>query len=181
MNNPKDTTLPKNMSICVNDDKLNITLTWFGLSLCNFILQAILAVSMSTITLSTLINFESVSLSTTIIFIAISVCSTYQAIATWLNKTTINVTKNRISIIHEPIPWPGKKSFNGKDIKQVYIKEKKTVQNGIAYYSYDIYIIPSKAPSTLLLKNLTKDRAQYIEQEIEKFLNIEDKTVYGEI
>jgi hypothetical protein len=113
---------------------------------------------------------------------AVGVGLTYATLAGFINRTVIRVDQGMLEIAHGPLPWPGNKSLPAYEIEQVYCQE--TVHHGKNGTSrtYSVQLILKGNRRETLVKNLTDcDQAIYIEQELERFLNIEDRPVRGEL
>ena len=110
------------------------------------------------------------------------VAVTYYALTGWFNVTDITATRQDITVKHKPLPWLGNKTINARDIKQLYGKEKVTTNRNSTSVSYEIHVITHSGADTTLVTGLeTSQQALFIEQEIEKFLNIKNAPVRGEI
>jgi len=107
----------------------------------------------------------------------------YTVLSGFLNKTHIVVDQSHLTIAHRPLPWLGNKNIKSYDLKQLYSKEKVGYsQKGSARVSYEIHAITRDDRNIKILSGLdSSEQALFIEQEIEKYLNIEDKKVRGEI
>lgn len=107
---------------------------------------------------------------------------TYWCISLYVNKTIITVNSYLIRVKHTPLPFPGSKDFQLDRLEQVYTKERVVRgKNGYSYY-YDLYIIDANDKHTKVLPNLqNKEQALFIEQEIERYLDIEDRYVQGSV
>jgi len=116
-------------------------------------------------------------------FLAAGIYITYEVIAGYLNKTYVRVDNSSIVIKHAPLPHFGNKTLNSSDIKQLYSKEKiSDKRKGDSSVSYEVHAITNDNKNIKLLSGLeSSEIALFIEQEIEKFLKIEDKSVRGEI
>ena len=109
------------------------------------------------------------------------IASNYALMTVFLNTTTISVTSNVISVKDGPFPIWGNKRLASKDVLQLYCK-KENVWNKF-YVSTDFSVeavMDGKSNVTLLFNLKQADQALFVEQEIEKFLNIEDKPIKGE-
>ena len=109
---------------------------------------------------------------------AIGIGLMYYIVAGWFNRTHIFVTRGRVVVRHGPIPWLGNKELKVSNLKQLYAKEK--IREGSV--TYEVYYITHSGRNIKLFSGLkTKEQALHIEQEIEKYLGIEDIAVKGEI
>ena len=102
-------------------------------------------------------------------------------LAWMLNSTYIRVAAGNLAISHRPIPGI-KKSFMIKSAVQFYVMRKFDIQDSNVQSSYDLYALSKKGNRRCILPRLeTARQALYVEQQIERFLNIEDEHVDGEI
>ncbi len=119
-----------------------------------------------------------------IFHIAIGLVMLYWLASLFLNKTEVIVTTQYIDIKHGPLRNPFKPSIhlNSNEIKQLYVQKYKSGEiNDRPTYAYALHAILNKGNSTQLLKGMDKDTQLYLEQEIEKHLNIKDQRVPNEI
>ena len=98
------------------------------------------------------------------------------------NSTTVQVEKGLLKIWHHPL-WFGKKRLPATDVKQIYCKEAVLrTSNGAGQRSYEIYALLRHGGKERLLSGLVEpEQALYIEQKLERFLDIHDEPVRGEI
>jgi len=67
------------------------------------------------------------------------------------------------------------------ELRQLYTKEIISQSKSGSSASYEIHAISTRGRNIKLLRGLdTSEQALYIEQEIEKYLHIEDRPVKGE-
>jgi hypothetical protein len=109
----------------------------------------------------------------------------YYILAVLLNKTYIGVSQWDLTVEHKPLPMPFFKThdISSKSIEQVYVERyvaSKT--NGRPDYAFAVMLRKEGAGKPVkIMKGLkTLDQGRFIEQEIEKFLHIEDKPMKGE-
>jgi hypothetical protein len=106
----------------------------------------------------------------------------YYVLAGYLNRTVITVNRSLFTIKHTPLPWPGNKLLNPLDMTQLYCKERMHRNKNSISYTYEVHAISKDNEHTKLITGLdNSEQALYIEQEIERFLNIEDQPVRGEL
>jgi hypothetical protein len=117
--------------------------------------------------------------------IVIGIGLLYYIIAVLLNKTYIGVSQWDLSIEHKPIPVPFYRTLEipSKTIDQVFVERyvaSKT--NGRPDYAYRVMAKMKNTEKPLkVMKGLkTLEQGRFIEQEIEKFLHIEDQHMEGE-
>ncbi|TXB61497.1 hypothetical protein [Phaeodactylibacter luteus] len=109
----------------------------------------------------------------------------YWHIACLLNKTTLQITPQYILIEHGPIPVPFMRTqqISATAIRQLYVEEYVAGHtNGNPFYRFALKIRLASGQREQLLKNLRNaDEGLYVEQQIERFLKIEDMAERGEI
>lgn len=114
--------------------------------------------------------------------VAMGLGLTYYAIAGLFNKTQVMADYSHLAVRHGPVPWPGNKDIRAGDIKQLYSKEKVRRTKHGTTVSYSLHAMTNDEKTLKLLSGLeSSEQALFIEQEIEKYLRIEDKAVRGEI
>jgi len=118
-----------------------------------------------------------------LLHVAVGIGLTYYVIAGYLNKTYVRVDYSSIVIKDSPLPFFRNKTLNSSDIKQLYSKEKiRHNRESGSSVSYEVHAVTNDKKNIKLLRGLeSSEQALFIEQEIEKFLKIEDKRVKGEL
>lgn len=119
------------------------------------------------------------------VHIAVGVYLLLGQISKLINSTSINVDENYLTIENKPISnplYPSQK-IPVDNIDQLYVRKRKTGStNGVANYGYAVILIEKRTrreiPLITGMKN--SDKALFIEQEIEYFLDIDDRRVRGE-
>ena len=110
----------------------------------------------------------------------------YFSLAGVLNRTTIDVSRERLSIRHGPLPWPGERDLElpGNCLKQLYGEAWRRSQFLFqrAGTVYDLKALDADGHEVELLSGI-EDRSQvlYLELALEKQLGIEDAPVEGEL
>jgi hypothetical protein len=105
----------------------------------------------------------------------------YGFIANLLNKTHIYVSEGMISIRKKPLPWFGNTDIDSSDVKQLFSKEVVTHSKNSTHIYYEVQVITNSGRDIKLVGRLdTSEQALYIEQQIEKYLRIEDMPIQGE-
>jgi hypothetical protein len=113
-------------------------------------------------------------------FIAVGIGFLYMTVAGFLNATTIRVDTSNLSIQHGPVPYPGK-TLASQDIEQFYTKQRVHHNENSTSYTYELHAVTFEGKKQKLIGGLSEsDQAVYIEQEVERFLGIEDRPVRGE-
>lgn len=114
--------------------------------------------------------------------VAVGVGLTYSTLANLLNRTTVEVSRDRLSIRHGPVPWFGKLNALGRRYTQLYGVERISKGEDSTTTTYDLLALERSGRAVKLLGGLTeKDQVLYLEQTLERRLGIEDAPVDGEV
>lgn len=110
----------------------------------------------------------------------------YQVTRKVINKTNIHVTHNQIEVSTGPLNLPFSKNsytIKSQDISQLYVKKYDTnvIVNGRRIFAYGLYAELKSGKNILLIKDMDKETHLYLEQEMERFLELEDRPVSREI
>jgi hypothetical protein len=183
-----DIGVPEKIQISKNFQHLRIVRKWFGFK---FVFLTLFVIVWDAF----LVNWYAMAFSSSLqsgfdlmfvffplIHVAVGIGLTYYVLTGYLNKTFIDVTANSITIKHVPLPFWGNKKVSSKTVIQLYCKKDDFLGARNGYRAFAVHAITSERKNIKLLSGLdTSEQALFIEQEIEKFLNIEDKPVKGEI
>jgi hypothetical protein len=173
---------PKNFKISLYDDYMQITRTWYSLQLCIGMLMFVFVFNglwISEDFFGLLASDKPLLLKGfALLFICIGIGAAYFNIALFLNKTEILVSPDAIAIRHHPIPWFGKKIVETKNIKQLFVKEKIWgYRNNSKKLTYNLLGQTHEGKSFKLITGFpVSNQALYIEQEVEKYLGIENES-----
>lgn len=177
--------IPEKIEISRNFQHLRIERKWFGFK---FIVLTLFVI----VWCGFLINWYAMAFASPgldlmfilfpLLHVTAGVGLAYYTLAGYLNKTVIEVDFSVLTIRQGPIPWWGDKTVSSKQLKQLYCKKDGYSNYQRGYTSYAVHAITSEHRNIKLLSGLdSTEQALFIEQEIEKFLKIEDKPVKGEI
>lgn len=116
-----------------------------------------------------------------IVHVAVGVFLTYYTLALFVNTTRVAVDRGQLRVAHGPLPWAGNKTMRVEEVDQLFCKETiKRTKNGI-HTRYEVWIALKSGLVTKLLADLeARDQALFIEQQLERHLNIRDRYVPGE-
>jgi hypothetical protein len=127
-------------------------------------------------------GFAWIALVFPILHLAVGVGLTYLVICTFLNKTVVRVSSGELSVRHGPVPFPGNKTVLTSDLKQLFCTEKMHRGKHGCRYTYNVELLKSDNSKVKLLTSLEElDQALFIEQQIEKHLQIADERIPGEV
>ena len=115
-----------------------------------------------------------------LLFIGVGLFLVYTSIAGIVNTTRITVKNKQLKISHYPLPFPGH-NITVDEIEQLFTKRRTSrTKNGTRTY-YQLCVLLGNGRERSLLKDLPKpEQALYIEQEVERFLHIDNIPVGGE-
>lgn len=184
--------MPEGTEVLKLTESLDIDINWFrssnkknlgGLFLFTLLWNLILLPIVVSLVVS---NVSLVALLPMSLHIIAGLGMIYQVTRKVLNKTNIHVTKDAIEISDGPLNIPFSKNsrrFPAKDIAQLYVTKyfTKVIVNGKKIYAYGLYAILKSGEKVLLIKDMDRETQLYLEQEMERFLEIEDINVGGEI
>ncbi len=106
----------------------------------------------------------------------------YGVLAVYLNKTYIRVSQNSLTITHRPLPWFGQKDLKQHNLKQLYTKEVINYSGRPYPTLYAVQAVTNQGEVIELISGFSSsEEALFIEQEIEKYLKIDDEPVSGEL
>lgn len=114
--------------------------------------------------------------------VAAGVFITYITLAGFLNRTRVEVSRDRLTIHHGPLRWPGNKDLPGRQFTQLFGEEViRRGKNGVTV-TYDLIAVNREGTRVKLLTGLTeREQVLYLEQTLERQLGIEDAPVEGEV
>lgn len=113
--------------------------------------------------------------------------STYRVVAAKINRSTITVTKDGISVRRGPLPGGHPCDVSASGLQQLFCAQKSRLIPGAPpHYTYDVYCAitnADKGPQRIrLMRRLPRpEHALFLEQQIEGFLEIQDRRVGAEI
>ena len=110
-----------------------------------------------------------------IIHAGVGVGLTYYVIAGFFNTTTITVSRREIDVRHRPLFFPGT-TLNPALLEQLYCKEKVHHNRRSTNYTYELHALAQDGTHKKLVGGLDEaDQVLFLEQQIEAYLNIQDR------
>jgi len=114
-------------------------------------------------------------------FVLVGVYLIVHVVSSLVNHTDIEVDVQAVQIAHKPIPFPGR-YIDCANIDQLYTKRNVHRGENSTTYTYSLHVVTADGKNQKLIGNLqNSDQALFIEQEIERFLGIENRPVRGEM
>jgi hypothetical protein len=111
--------------------------------------------------------------------VAVGLVLPYMALVFFLNSILVEVGEGTLRVRHRPLPFPGKRTLNAADIRQLFCVERTGRKGSV---TYDVMAQLASGRETRLVPNLSTDReARFIEQRIESRLGLMNRSVSGEL
>lgn len=109
-----------------------------------------------------------------LLHVGVGVGMAYSALAMFVNTTTIEVTKERLTVKHGPLYWIGEIELDARSIDQLFIRETRHRSKNGRYYRYAV-CADCRGTIQDVIKGLrSENEARFIEQSIEEKLAILD-------
>lgn len=119
-----------------------------------------------------------------IIHVAVGLYLIYHTLCQFVNKTNIEIDADYLTIRHSPIPWwRGNVAIPTDSINQLYVKENKSEdKNGVASYAYALRakLNDNTDKEILSVTGVETEQMLEIEEQLERFIGINDRPVKGE-
>jgi hypothetical protein len=117
-----------------------------------------------------------------VLHVAVGILITYVTLAGFVNRTTLRVDRNRITVRHHPLPWVGSAELATADVRQLYCEQRISRGRYGVYYAYDLRALMRDGTRKRLLSNIdTPDIPLFLEQHAEAWMKIADTPVAGEL
>ncbi|MEW6738243.1 MAG: hypothetical protein AB1489_43620 [Acidobacteriota bacterium] len=112
----------------------------------------------------------------------VGIILTYDTLAGLFNKSIIVISEKEILIKHKPLWWPGNKMICCEEIDQISSQKIVTNSRSGQHITFNLTTTMKNRDRINLLKNLPKlDIALFIEQQIEKYLGVIDRTLTRDV
>lgn len=102
----------------------------------------------------------------------------HTALVSFLNRTRIEVSRDKLTIHCGPLPWSKNHVLSGKELAQLYVHEPA---DGTHTTGHSLLALDKQGRKVQLLTGLDKDQVRYLERALERQLGIEDSAVEGEM
>ncbi len=117
-----------------------------------------------------------------VLHVAVGGFLTYFTLAGFLNRTKITVNTGQLRIKHYPLPWPGNKVIQRQELEQLFCEETMHSSKNSTSYTYSLQAVTVGGGRMKLISGMDKpEDALFLEQKIEGFLGITDRSVTGEM
>ncbi|HEX2208425.1 MAG TPA: hypothetical protein VHG93_12135 [Longimicrobium sp.] len=116
-----------------------------------------------------------------LVHVAVGVGLCYVTVAGFVNRTTISIDRDHVSVRHGPLPWPGNLDVPGTALEQLFCTAKSVGQQRVQTI-YHVDAVLKDGRQLRLIRGLgAREQALFIEQAIEKHLGIADRRVRSEM
>nr|QKW93851.1 hypothetical protein [Vitiosangium cumulatum] len=102
----------------------------------------------------------------------------YVTLASFLDRTRIEVSRDKLIIHCGPLPWSKNHNLSGAELTQLYAHAPADLTHTTGY---SLLALGRHDRKIQLITGLEKDQARYLEQALERQLGIEDSAVEGEM
>ena len=103
----------------------------------------------------------------------------YYCVALFVNSTTVNLSEGTLHVRHSPLPWRGTKAIPAREVKQLFVLEKRGSKGSI---SYELCALMADGKKQSLVSGLAAEgEARFLEVKLEQAMNIVDQAVAGEL
>ena len=118
-----------------------------------------------------------------IIHLAVGVGLTYFTLAGFLNRTTLELTPDALTVRHGPIPWGGNLTLPVLELVQFYCQERyQPTRRGRPLLTFQLCAVLKDGRKVSVLTGLDeREHVLFLEQTLEKWLDIKDQPVGGEM
>lgn len=170
---------PRQINVFVKNDKLEIQRKWYsGMTIFLTIFAAFW--NMSLFFFFSFFNDASIY-GFGALHIAAGAFIAYLAATGFLNTTFITIARNKLTVKHRPLWWPGNQTIDADDIIQYYVKKEVSNRDNNSQVMFSLMAILKDHTEISVLKNIDNyDHAAFIEKVIEDYSDIVNVEVEGE-
>lgn len=117
-----------------------------------------------------------------LLHVAAGVGISYYTLCGYLNRTAVTIDRDRLTVRHGPLPWPGNRDLPVSRVRQLYCEMQTHRQKNGTSVSYRLSAVLDDGSSVGLLSGLgSPDVPRYLEQVLEERLRIANAPVTGEL
>lgn len=98
----------------------------------------------------------------------------YALIAVWINWTAIYVSRDRVEVRHAPLPGFGRRRFNARDIRSVYVYRKQGSHYGGAASTGVALLLKNGLEKKLVTLIYPESHAEFIVEQLHRRWGIGD-------
>lgn len=178
----REVELPKRMTVVPEGEALCVSYRWFGPAVLGLAFFCVFWDGFMIVWYSIAISQRQWAMAAFgTIHGLVGAALTYGVLAGFLNTTRIRANRRGFEVTHGPIPCPGIDKLVPGAIEQIYCEEKlKTTKNGTSRTYKVEAIVEGRGRETIVDNLQSSETALYIEQALERHLEIVDRPVSGD-
>jgi len=117
-----------------------------------------------------------------LLHVAVGLFLAYSTVAGFINTTTLRIAGGRLSVRHQPLPWPGAVNLSTADVQQLYCEEKIVQIKGGTRRVYSLSALLRDGKRKKVVRDVdSPDLPIFLEQHAEAWMKIADAPVAGEL
>jgi hypothetical protein len=114
--------------------------------------------------------------------VAAGIAIAWVAVANLVNRSWVTIEGGTLRVRHGPMPWWPRPTLPARDVEQLYCTRKVRQSKNGTSVTFELRAVTRDHAGQLLLGGLDKlEQALWLEQEIERRLDIRDRPVAGEV
>ncbi|HEX6908764.1 MAG TPA: zinc ribbon domain-containing protein [Longimicrobium sp.] len=117
-----------------------------------------------------------------LIHVAAGLVIAYLTLTGFLNRTTLRIERDHLTVRHGPLPWPGNLDVSTLQLEQLFCTQKiSRGRNGVSL-RYNVEALTRDGRHLKVVQGLdTREQALFIEQTLESHLGIKNRRVRSEM
>jgi hypothetical protein len=117
-----------------------------------------------------------------LLHVAVGVFLTYATLAGFVNRTTLRIERDHLTVRHGPLPWRGNLDVSTLSLSQLFCTEKISQGRNGTTVRYGVEAMLKDGRHLKVAPGLNvREQALFIEQAVEKHLGIQDRPVRSEM
>lgn len=117
-----------------------------------------------------------------LLHVAAGIGISYATLAGFLNRTTITVERDHLTVRHAPVPWSGNLDVSTLSLEQLYCTEKVHRGRNGTTVRYGVEAVLKDGRNLKVVTGLDdREQALFIEERMERHLGIPDRRVRSEM
>lgn len=117
-----------------------------------------------------------------LLHVAVGLGITYYTICGFVNRTRVTLDRDRLTVRHGPLPWPGNRDVPISRIRQLYTEQQVHSSRNGTHLTYRLSAVMDDGSSLKLLSGIdSAEVPRYLEQELESRMGIVNVPVAGEL
>jgi predicted RNA-binding Zn-ribbon protein involved in translation (DUF1610 family) len=176
--------IPESVSVDKNGQAIRITRRWFSAKYIGMVFFCIAWDSFLCFWYGTAFKVGApwIMIVFPVAHLAVGVGMTYLTLAGLINRSYLEVTAKELATWNDPLPWTGEITLKTSDLAQLYCSETTKSGEHSTTHSYNLFAVTRDGKARKVFSDLeTPEIALFMEQQVEKWLRLEDQPVPGEL